>query len=266
MTRASLPPLPATTVAKTQPPSPPPAVQRQAEPSRTAGPPATGASAGKQDSGPFAALAALKPAAPAPSTSAGTAASSTPSMSIAEAIAYAAEVARQSPKATAHAPGAAANGTPATAVPPVPPQQKLEPARPPAPVPQMPPPKPPAASPVAPPPVRTAQTAPAKAAPGKPAIPPPLPEGFLPPPEEAELDQSDYSDSRGQSLRNGARDDNARQRLHAEEATVEIVVKSAPEIRPTPRATLAKVATETAASTPRPATPIGRFLKALTGN
>jgi hypothetical protein len=54
--------------------------------------------------------------------------------------------------------------------------------------------------------------------------------------------------------------------MSAEEATVEIVVNSPSEQPPPPRVALAKVSAETTAAVPRAATPIGRFLKALTGN
>lgn len=249
ITRASLPPLP-----KADVPPAPPVAHRQPEPPRMPAASATSAPTAKPDSGPFAALAALK-------TAPATPASSTPSMSIAEAIAYAAEVARQSPTKTPASPPSAASGAPANGAVQAsnaPPQQKLEPARPPvAAQPAPPPPKPAAATPPARPTVQ--------AAPSKPAVPPPLPEGFVPPPEDAEPEPTDYRSARGQSL-NGTRDDGAAHRMYAEEATVEIVVKSAPELMATPRAALAKVATESTASAPRPATPIGRFLKALTGN
>lgn len=235
ITRASLPPRPKAEIASATPVS-----QRPPEP-----PVKPAASAATLP-------LAQKP--PAPSVqSASSTTSSAPAMSIAEAIAYAAEVARKSPKAAptanfdqSRAPAAPINGTATGAS--APSQQPLrsEPVRQPVAAPQ--PAQQPKASPAA---ARPAAAAPAVAA--KPAIPPPLPADFVPPAEDTEARVAD-------------RDDRAGQRTAAEEATVEIVVKSPPELLATPRAALTKVAAETTTNTQRPATPIGRFLKALTGN
>lgn len=236
ITRASLPPRPKTAIASTTPAS-----QRPPE----------------SPSKPTATVANLPPppkppaptAQPAPPTT-----SSAPTMSIAEAIAYAAEVARKSPKAAvanvdqSRSPAAPINGAAAGASAPSQQAPKSEPVRQPAPAPQ--PVQQPKASPAA-----AKAAAPAPAAAAKPAMPPPLPADFVPPAEDTEI-RAGVTD----------RDDRTGQRTAAEEATVEIVVKSAPELLSTPRATLTKVAAETTANTQRPATPIGRFLKALTGN
>lgn len=196
--------------------------------------------------------AAAKPAVAGPMSAAG--APSAPSMSIAEAIAYAAEVARQGPKTQQqpvkpgapvepprNAPPSPANGAALTSPP------KAEPPR---------------AAPPPPPPKPVV-----KAAPAAPAIPPPLPADFVPPPDEnADADAAYAQGARAPSSRAADRDDRSDFRAHTEEATVEIVIKSAPEVVATPRAALTKVAAEASANPPRPATPIGRFLKALTGN
>jgi hypothetical protein len=116
---------------------------------------------------------------------------------------------------------------------------------------------------VSPPPPLPASKEAAKA----PIVPPPLPAGFVPPePPSVEPEPPRVRATTVHTPRATDRDDLAGYRMSAEEATVEIVVK-APPGPPPPRVALAKVSTETtAAPAPRAATPIGRFLKALTGN
>lgn len=236
ITRASLPPRPKIEIASATPAS-----QRPPEP-----PPKPVATVANLTAPPKPPASTAQPAPPTTS--------SAPTMSIAEAIAYAAELARKSPKAAtpniaqSREPAAPINGAAAGTSAPSQQPPKSEPVRQPAPAPQ--PVQQPKSSPAT---ARVAAPAPAVAA--KPAIPPPLPADFVPPAEETEI-RAGVTD----------RDDRTGQRTAAEEATVEIVVKSAPELLSTPRATLTKVAAETTANTQRPATPIGRFLKALTGN
>lgn len=229
ITRASLP--------KIEVAAAPPALA----PSSTA-PPAKAHAAAPPAAAPT--VAARPPASPVAAS-----ASSAPAMSIDEAIAYAAEVARQGPRAPVQAKieprrDAPPSNTANTAV--------ARPSEVPASKPS-----PPSA------PVQQQKAAPAAA----PAMPPPLPADFVPPPEAAaEPDGLEYRSASVQNSRMNERDDHANYRSNAEEATVEIVLKSALEVRSTPRMALTKVATEKATNVPRPATPIGRFLKALTGN
>ena len=155
-----------------------------------------------------------------------------PQMTISEAIAYAAEVARQGQRPSvqrvesqrpepAPASKAVANAGPGPAL-----NGKA------------------AASP--PPPIREA----ARMA----AEPPPLPAGFVPP------------DDQTSGPRAGDRDDFGGQRLNVEEATVEIVRRGPPAPQIPKPAVIFAVQDAPKADQPRSPTPMGRFLKALTGN
>ncbi|HPG88624.1 MAG TPA: hypothetical protein PLD46_03150 [Hyphomicrobium sp.] len=185
--------------------------------------------------------------------------SAAPSMSIDEAIAYAAEVAR-GPRAGAPVVQPKSEPPRQNTTQPISPSQPAIRANdaPVAKAPLPPPASPVKQAPVVPvaPPVRAAPPVP-------PAVPPPLPAGFVPPEPAADADRPGFGVATVQGSRLIERDD---YRAGAEEATVEIVIKVPSEDRPTPRMALSKVATEKTATAPRPATPIGRFLKALTGN
>jgi predicted flap endonuclease-1-like 5' DNA nuclease len=167
--------------------------------------------------------------------------SAAPSMTITEAIAYAAEVARQGQR-----PDAARPATASSALKPAPDAA----ARPPL--------NGKSAAPMA---ASSAASAPAREAVRAAALPPPLPPGFVPPDDSLPV-AADLGGARN------ARNDAGGQRLSFEEATVEIVRRSAPP----PASQLPKpaviAATQDAGKSepPRATTPMGRFLKALTGN
>jgi hypothetical protein len=180
-------------------------------------------------------------ASPMPATSIPASAGAVPAMSIAEAIAYAAEVARQGPRQPPTTTPSVVRDAPVAAKPAPPPKAPVAPSL----------------------PAGAAKVAVAAA----PIVPPPLPEGFAPPPEAAppEAAMGHVRSTTVHAPRFVEREDLAGYRLSAEEATVEIIVKS-PSEPPPPRVALAKVSAETTSPVPRAATPIGRFLKALTGN
>lgn len=167
------------------------------------------------------------------------------SMSIAEAIAYATEVAQRKEKPDAQADVRVAPPPPA----PPPPVQAAS-ARKDVPAPPKSSPPPAAKRPSAPPPAAGANGA------GRDAVaPPPLPADYKARAEEVHgADAQSYS---GQDV--------GFSKGEIEEATVEIVHKG-PAQMPTPRMVIRTLERDETSDTGRAATPIGRFLKALTGN
>ncbi|MEQ1651607.1 MAG: hypothetical protein ABL897_03875 [Hyphomicrobium sp.] len=209
-------------------------------------------------------------------------ATAAPTMSITEAIAYAAEVARQGQRP-------AANGTASRPVETTTKDSSAKTAVPAALAAQtaaaqaatravdQTKPQPPAKTPSAPPPIPAAT----RAAPPPPIAPPPLPAGFNPP--EPVEPPPRARPVKIENPRNIDREDYS-QRSSIEEATVEIVRKPAPVATPladagSVTATALEASLSAAleagrqvqadakkADAARAATPIGRFLKALTGN
>ena len=168
-----------------------------------------------------------------------------PTMTITEAIAYAAAAARSSQKTATDTPPAVARPEAAPAT----------------------------AKASSPPPF----PAPPVSVPSRPlGAPPPLPAGFTPPEPPPVKSVIKPRPLRQEATPRAISIDRDREELAAfngnvEEASVEIVRKSAPVSQPSPRAVLAAtvpVAPDAAAQRDalRTPTPIGRFLKALTGN
>lgn len=174
------------------------------------------------------------------------------SMSIAEAIAYAAEVARQGEKVTAPEPAKAEAKQPEP-----PPAPRPPPARtaPPSTVRY----EPPRASKASPPPAPRRASPPPPAVNGAarpPVMPPPLPAEFV----AQGLPESDAVASPDE---NGS--DLGFSKVEIEEATVEIVRKGG-DAAPPPRMIIRPAELDAPVEAAKAATPIGRFLKALTGN
>ncbi len=213
-----------------------------------------------------------RPAAAAPASAAGV--NAAPAMTISEAIAYAAAAARSSQRPPSHAPSSqtpvntAMNGAhqPESQKTPQPASQQLAAQSASGPAAE-------AAKGIAePPPIPSIVRVPGP----PPNIPPPLPADFQPPEAKAEEPAPKARPVKFDTPRaltiDRDREDIGGFNAHVEEAIVEIVRKpSAASMAPAPpKAALAAAVAAAQAAQPaegsRNATPIGRFLKALTGN
>lgn len=93
-------------------------------------------------------------------------------------------------------------------------------------------------------------------------VPPPLPAGFATAQPTAAMPRA----GNVTSLQLPEGEEHAPQRFQVEEATVEIVRRPSSGAQPPPRIALSTAVKDAVAREPRAATPIGRFLKALTGS